>query len=143
MAEGRWRKEDGGGDFIDGVDGNGYILNGKDNDMVGLRDHLVSEEGALMKKNEIIDFLRSHKEEMRRRFGVKKIGLFGSYVRGNANEDSDIDIAVEMENRRIFRNFFALEQYLQDHLRKNVDIGIESAIKPAVKKQIMSEIEYV
>lgn len=110
---------------------------------MGLGDHLVSEAGGLMKKNEIIDFLRSHKEEMRRRFGVKKIGLFGSYVRGNANEDSDIDIAVEMENRRIFRNFFALEQYLQDHLQKNVDIGIESAIKPAVKKQIMSEIEYV
>jgi hypothetical protein len=96
-----------------------------------------------MDKIEILQFLKSHKEEMRQQFGVKRIGLFGSYVRGNAREDSDIDIAVEMENRRIFRNFFALEQFLKDNLQKNVDIGIESAIKPAVKKKIMSEIEYV
>jgi len=56
-----------------------------------------------MNKDEIIAFLKAHKEEMRQRYGVKKIGLFGSYVRGEAKEDSDVDIAVEMDELHIFR----------------------------------------
>jgi len=96
-----------------------------------------------MNKNEILDFLKAHKEEMYQKYGVKKIGLFGSYVRDDAREYSDVDIAVEMDEYHIFRNFFALEQYLKDHLRKNVDIGIESAIKPIAKNRIMKEIIYV
>lgn len=96
-----------------------------------------------MNKDEIIDFLNAHKEEMHQKYGVNKIGLFGSYVRGEAKEDSDIDIAVELDKKHIFRNFFALEQYLTDHLQKNVDIVTESAIKPIAKKRIMGEIIYV
>jgi len=96
-----------------------------------------------MNKDEIIDFLKANKEEMRQKYGVIRIGLFGSYVREEAKEDSDVDIAVEMDERHIFRNFFALEQYLKNHLRKNVDIGIESAIRPIAKKHIMKEIIYV
>jgi len=93
-----------------------------------------------MNKEDIVAFLKTHKEEMRQKFGVTKIGLFGSYVRNEAKEDSDIDIAVEMNEEHIFRNFFALEQYLRNHLRKNVDIGTESSIKPIAKKRIMEEI---
>lgn len=100
-------------------------------------------ESDSMNKDEIIAFLKAHKEEMRQRYGVKKIGLFGSYVRGEAKEDSDVDIAVEMDELHIFRKFFALEQYLKNHLRKNVDIGIESSIKPIAKKRILEEIVYV
>jgi len=96
-----------------------------------------------MNKEDIIAFLKTHKEEMRQKFGVTKIGLFGSYVRNEAKEDSDIDIAVEMNEEHIFRNFFALEQYLRNHLRKNVDIGTESSIKSIAKKRIMEEIIYV
>ena len=96
-----------------------------------------------MNKEDIVAFLKTHKEEMRQKFGVTKIGLFGSYVRNEAKEDSDIDIAVEMNEEHIFRNFFALEQYLRNHLRKNVDIGTESSIKPIAKKRIMEEIIYV
>jgi uncharacterized protein len=96
-----------------------------------------------MNKDEIIDFLKTHKEEMQQKYGVTKLGLFGSYVRDEAKEDSDIDIAVEMDERYIFRNFFALEQYLKNHLRKNVDIGTVSSIKSAAKKRIMAEIIYI
>lgn len=96
----------------------------------------------LVNKEEIIHFLRIHKEEMRLKFGVIRIGLFGSYVRESEKETSDIDIVVEMDERHIFRNFFALEQYLKDHLGKNVDIGIESAIKPIARERIMKEIIY-
>ena len=87
-------------------------------------------------KNEIITFLKAHKEEMQKKYGLRKIGVFGSYVRGDAKKDSDIDIAVEMNEEHIFRNFFALEQYLRENLKTNVDLGIESSIKPYVKLKI-------
>ena len=96
-----------------------------------------------MDKNEIITFLNINKEEMQRQYGVIKIGLFGSYVRGDANKESDIDIAVELKEQKIFRNFFALERYLKDNLNPNVDLGIESTIKPNVKRHILEEIIYV
>jgi uncharacterized protein len=96
-----------------------------------------------MTKEEIIDFLRQHKQEMYERFGVTKIGLFGSYARGEAREDSDIDIAVELEGERLFRKFFALESYLKAGLEKEIDLGIESTLKPIVREQVIKEIKYV
>jgi len=96
-----------------------------------------------MNKNQIVEFLKSHKEDMLRKYGVKKIGLFGSYARNEATENSDIDIVVEMDAHHIFRNFFALGQYLKDHLRKNVDLGTESSVKPIAAERIMKEVIYV
>ena len=96
-----------------------------------------------MDKDKIISFLKAHKHEIQKKFGVKKIGLFGSYVRGSEREDSDIDIAVEMVDQNIFRNFFNLELYLKTNLHENVDLGIESTLKPVVKKRVIKEIIYV
>jgi len=96
-----------------------------------------------MTKIAILDFLRSHKDEMHEQFGLKKIGLFGSYVRGEEREDSDIDLVVEIESSNKFRSFFGLKAYLEDALQKNIDLGIESSLKPIVRKYIKKEIEYV
>ena len=95
-----------------------------------------------MTKTDIMDFLRSHKEEMHEKFGLVKIGLFGSYVRGEQREDSDIDLAVEIESSNKFRSFFGLKAYLEDSLQKKVDLGIENSIKPIVRDYIEKEIEY-
>lgn len=95
-----------------------------------------------MTREQILDFLRQHKQEMNDRFGVTKIGLFGSYVRGEAREDSDIDIAVELEGDRLFRKFFALELFLKSNLQKDVDLGIESTLKPIVRERVAKEIQY-
>jgi hypothetical protein len=96
-----------------------------------------------MTREDILDFLKQHKQEMYERFGVIKIGLFGSYARGDARGDSDIDIAVELSGDRLFRKFFALESYLTNGLNKKVDLGVESALKPLVREQITKEIRYV
>lgn len=96
-----------------------------------------------MTQEEIIGFLKNHKQEMHDRFGVVKIGLFGSYVRDEARDDSDIDIAVELVGERLFRKFFALEAFLTSGLKKKVDLGIESALKPLVRERITKEIKYV
>lgn len=96
-----------------------------------------------MTREQILDFLKQHKQEMHDRFGVTKIGLFGSYARGEAREDSDIDIAVELEGDRLFRKFFALEPNLKSRLNKETDLGIESTLKHIVRERVVREIYYV
>jgi len=96
-----------------------------------------------MTKEEILTFLREKKPYLSRNFGVQSIGLFGSYVRNEAKENSDIDIVVEIESDNKFRSFFNLKYYLEEHFQKNVDLGIESTLKPIVKKRIEKEIMYV
>jgi len=97
-----------------------------------------------MDKNEIIQYLKKHQNELREMFGVIKIGLFGSYVTGNHEEDSDIDICVTLdEKHKRLHNFLALERELSGVFGKKVDLGIEESLKPFVKKQIEKEIIYV
>ena len=95
-------------------------------------------------RSDIIDFLSRHKEELAQRFGVTRIGLFGSYARAEAKEGSDIDIAVEMRpDHKSLRNFFGLRRYLEQELGRPVDLGIESTLKPQVREEIAREIIHV
>lgn len=95
-------------------------------------------------RNDIIDFLTSHKEELAHRFGVTSIALFGSYARAEGQESSDIDIAVELRSDyKSLRNFFGLRRYLEQELGRPVDLGIESALKPQVREVIAKDIIHV
>ncbi len=96
-----------------------------------------------MTKQEIIDFLSTHKQQLYEDYGVIQIGLFGSYARGKEKEGSDIDIAVEIESQNKFRSFFGLKKYLETNFNTRVDLGIESNLKPIAKKYILKEIIYV
>ncbi len=96
-----------------------------------------------MDKTYILTFLATHKKEMEEKFGLVKIGLFGSYARDEQTQESDIDLAVEIESSNKFRSFFSMKQYLENHLQHKVDLGIESTLKPVAKKYIQKEIIYV
>jgi len=97
-----------------------------------------------MKTEEITEFLAIHKDEMAQRFGVVKIGLFGSYARGEADDHSDIDIAIEMDaDQKNLHNFLAFKRHLETTFGKKVDIGIESTLKSEARKTIEKEIIYV
>lgn len=95
-----------------------------------------------MTREQILDFLRQHKQEMHDRFGVTKIGLFGSYARGEAREDSDIDVAIEF-SRYSADGYFGVLHLLEDSFKKRIDLGIESNFKPILKPYILKEIIYV
>jgi predicted nucleotidyltransferase len=95
-----------------------------------------------MTKNEILTFLREKKSYLVEQYGVTSIGLFGSYARDEAGDDSDIDIAVELQSKNKFMNFFNLKYYLEEHFKKSIDIGIESALKPIAKEYIDKDIIY-
>ncbi len=91
----------------------------------------------------ICTLLRTNKDEMKRQYGVTKIGLCGSYSRDEQRDDSDIDIVVELESGNAFRSFFGLKLYLEKMFDKPVDLGIEHAIKPAVRENMLKSIRYV
>ena len=74
-----------------------------------------------------------------KRYGVKRVGLFGSYVRGEMKEDSDIDILVEIEKNISLLDFVGLKQEIEEALRKKVDLVEYGTIKPLLKERILSE----
>jgi len=96
-----------------------------------------------MTKEDILEYLRINKSEFQNKFGVIKIGLFGSFARDEQNENSDIDLAIELEkDKKNLKNFFAFKRELEKRFNKKVDIGIENTLKPIVKEYVKKEIIY-
>ena len=96
-----------------------------------------------MGKQEIIKIIKNKKPEMESRYGVQRLGLFGSYVRGGQRKKSDIDILVTFNRDIDLFDFLDLRKYLEIQLQAKVDLVMETALKPAIGKRILSEVEYV
>lgn len=93
-----------------------------------------------LKKN--LDIINDNLITLRRLYCVKKIGIFGSCVRGEQTRASDIDILVELERPIGFFKFLELEEYLGDILKNKVDLATKNALKPIIKKEILREVVY-
>jgi predicted nucleotidyltransferase len=96
-----------------------------------------------MGKKEIIKIIRNRKPEMESHYGVRRLGVFGSYVKEKQSKRSDIDILVAFNRDIDLFDFLDLREYLENQLRIKVDLVMESALKPAIGKRILSEVEYV
>ena len=102
-----------------------------------------------MIKNKSIDemrgILKQHKKELKEKFGVREIGMFGSYIRGDQKEDSNIDIVVEFQPdaEMDLIKFVELEEYLSDLLGTKVDLVMKSALKPRIGKRVLKEVVYI
>ncbi len=94
-------------------------------------------------KEEILKILRDELPYLREKFNVKSIGLFGSYVRDEQKDKSDVDILVEFSRPIGFFKFMELEDYLSKKLGVKVDLVTPDALKPIIKPQIMREVVYV
>ncbi len=98
-----------------------------------------------MHKQDILKYLKLHKEKYKNQFGIKFIGLFGSYARDEANEKSDIDILYDIEKGKklsIF-NYLKLINDLENNLHRKVDLVRPTAIKPQIKEYIYQDLVYV
>ena len=87
--------------------------------------------------------LASHKEELKNKYKVKEIGIFGSYVRNEQNKKSDVDVLVTFYETIDLFSFVELENYLTDILGVKVDLVMKDGIKPRLKERILSEAVYV
>ncbi len=83
--------------------------------------------------------------EIRKKYGVKRLGIFGSYIRGEETPRSDLDILIEFEEdtRISLIDFIELEYYLSDILGVKVDLVEKKALKPRIGKRILEEVVYI
>ena len=96
-----------------------------------------------MRKQEVLQFLETHKQEILERYGVKHLALFGSTVRDEATADSDVDVLVEFEGGETYRNYFDLLFFLEDNLHSKIDLVCKDAVRPQLKRHIEREALYV
>ena len=78
-----------------------------------------------------------------RQFGVQRIGIFGSYVKGSQTATSDVDILVDFDpKQKTFDNYMELKFFLEDLFDTKVDLVLQEALKPVLKPHILGEVVY-
>jgi predicted nucleotidyltransferase len=93
---------------------------------------------------EIIEYLKQNKVLFHDRFGVTRIGIFGSFARGEGTPSSDIDMVVEMEkDKKNLRTFLQFRRFLEQETARKIDLGFEQSLKPAIRDKIKGQIIYV
>ncbi|RLI82182.1 nucleotidyltransferase [Archaeoglobales archaeon] len=92
----------------------------------------------------VVNTIKKNEEVIKKKFKVREIGIFGSVVRGEETERSDIDIVVEFESGgKNFDNYMELKFFLEELLGASVDLVSKSAIKERLKSKILEEVVYV
>lgn len=89
---------------------------------------------------EIKEILRNQKPFLTEKYGVKEIGVFGSYVKGEQKDESDLDILVEFGRPVGFFEFLDLEEYLGNLIGIKVEIVTRKALKPKIGEHILREV---
>lgn len=92
-----------------------------------------------------IKILRQHLPELKEKYSVSYLGIFGSYIRGEQTKDSDLDVLVQFDGtKRIgLLAYVHLENYLSDLLGVKVDLVDKNALKPNIGKRILAEVKAV
>lgn len=94
--------------------------------------------------DDIKKILQQHQPELSEKWKVKSLGIFGSYVRGEARKSSDLDLLVEIDDPKMgLLKFIALENYLSDLLGVKVDLVEKQTIKPAIGRHVLEEVESI
>lgn len=94
-------------------------------------------------REKILKILKTNLPYLNEKYGVGKIGLFGSYSRGEAKVGGDIDLLVEFERPIGFFKFIELEDYLSGKLGAKVELVADDALKPLIRPRVMEDIVYV
>ena len=97
----------------------------------------------MINKKKIIALLKKFKKEQSKRFGVTKMGIFGSVARGSVHESSDIDIVVELSKQNLL-NRIGLKMSLEKFLGMPVDVvAYRENLSPLLKERITKDVIYV
>ncbi len=94
--------------------------------------------------HEIVAYLRDKKGFLFDKYGVTRMGIFGSFIQGDQTITSDIDMVVEFEkSKKNIHSFLQLKRFLEKELSRKVDLGFEHSLKPIVRENIKERIIYV
>ena len=96
----------------------------------------------MLSKEEILQTIRKSSSQIYK-FGVRRIGVFGSYIKGSQTATSDVDILVEFDpTQKTFDNYMDLKFFLEDLFGTKVDLVIKKALKPSLRPYILGEVVY-
>ena len=96
----------------------------------------------MLTSSQIIDLITKN-QEIIQKYGVKRIGLFGSFLRNKQKSDSDIDILVEFKKgEKTFDNYMDLKFYLEEIFKRDVDLVVKEALKVQLKANILRSVKY-
>jgi len=95
-------------------------------------------------RQEMVAYLKNNKRLFYEKFGVTRMGIFGSFAREEQTRSSDIDMVVEIEkDRKNIHSFLQLKRFLEKELARTIDLGFEHSLKPVVREKIKGQIIYV
>ncbi len=103
------------------------------------------KQSNTMTKAEIINYLKANQQYFCDHYGIKFIGLFGSFARNEANEASDIDILYKIEPNKklsIFK-YLQIHKQLEDYFKRKVDLVRDETLKEDIKPYIQKDLSYV
>ena len=92
---------------------------------------------------DIKKLLKEHQAELREKYNVKELGVFGSCAKGSMSPTSDIDIVVDFYELPDLFSFLEMEGYLEKILQEKIDLIERTAIRPQLKDMILKEVVYV
>ncbi|MDD2504388.1 MAG: nucleotidyltransferase family protein [Clostridia bacterium] len=87
--------------------------------------------------------LRDNKPFLQEQYGVNTLGVFGSFVRGDQDKNSDVDILVGFNETIGLLKFVALKYQLSELIGKDVDLVMKTALKPKIGERILKEVVYI
>ena len=96
-----------------------------------------------MNREQVVSALHQHRDEMRQRFAMKRLSIFGSAARDELREDSDIDVLVEFEGPPTFDGYMGLKDFLEALFSTKVDLATPDAIKPRMRSLIERDLIHV
>jgi len=100
-------------------------------------------ETTIQTKEDILQLIRENQAKIRS-LGVRRIGVFGSFVRGEQRPGSDVDLLVEFEpQRKTFDHFMELAFFLEEAFQRRVEVVTTEALSPHLRPHILAEVEYV
>ncbi len=104
---------------------------------------VVEMQAAVVTKENILALVERNKDKVKS-LGVKRLGLFGSFVRGEQRPDSDIDVLVEFRSgKKTFDNFMQLSFLLEDLFKRRVELVTTESLSPYIGSRILDQVQYV
>jgi predicted nucleotidyltransferase len=96
-----------------------------------------------MKRNDVLAILNEHEEELREKYGVESLSLFGSVARDEAHPNSDVDLLVEFNRPVGLFGLIALQQHLEELFGCKVDLGTPNSLRPGLRERVLQEAVHV
>ena len=116
------------------------IFQGKNENIKKECNYSANKVAEMKKLKQVQSVLASSKAELRRKYNVRELGIFGSYARGQQKKTSDVDILVKFSPNATLFDFVGLGDYLEEKLKIKVDVVSERGIRPELKSDIIKDV---